>query len=188
VLGEKHPDTAPSLNNLSQLLGPWGTMRQLAPTMNRPWRPQEVFGERPPSTAKSLNSRARYCSTHGRLPAARTLLHSARDPKNERKGGEDEHPETAVSLNNLGCCYILWGTTRTARDYLEQARSIRKKKCWGKNTPHAANPQQPGRFAKEQGGTTSRAAYYEQALSIYKERRGAASITGHTSLNNLANS
>lgn len=123
VLGEKHPDTARSLNNLGGLLDSMGDY-----SAARPYYEQalviyrEVLGEGDPDTAISLNNLGGLLVSMGDYSAARPYYEQALAIRKQVLG--DMHPDTAQSLNNLGYLLQAMGDYPAARSYYEQALAI----------------------------------------------------------------
>ena len=78
VLGERHPDTATSLNNLALLLRSQGDYAAAKPLYEQALAiTKAVLGERHPDTATSLNNLAALFQAQGDYAAARPLLEQA---------------------------------------------------------------------------------------------------------------
>ena len=80
VLGERHPDTAASLNNLAVLLEAQGDYAAARPLYEQALAIRKaVLGERHPDTAPSLNNLAALLEAQGDYAAARPLFEQAVD-------------------------------------------------------------------------------------------------------------
>ena len=78
MLGERHPDTAPSLNNLAELLDEQGDYAAAKPLYEQALAIRKaVLGERHPDTAQSLNNLAALLESQGDYAAAKPLLEQA---------------------------------------------------------------------------------------------------------------
>jgi CHAT domain-containing protein len=74
VLGERHPDTITSLNDLAGLLKAQGDLKAARPLLERALELRRaVLGERHPDTITSLNNLAHLLNEQGDLKAARLL-------------------------------------------------------------------------------------------------------------------
>ena len=117
VLGEKHPDTAASLNNLGLLLQDMGDYPAARPYLEQAFAiRREVLGEKDPDTATSLNNLGGLLWTMGEYAAARTYYEQALAIRREKLG--EKHRDTAASLNNLGLLLQDMGDYPAARPYL----------------------------------------------------------------------
>ncbi len=100
VLGEEHPGTLSSMNNLANTLSAQGDLpgaRRLHEAVLEARK--RVLGEEHPGTLTSMNNLAMTLSAQGDLPGARRL-HEAVLEARKRVLGE-EHPDTLSSMNNL---------------------------------------------------------------------------------------
>ena len=101
VLGEEHPDTAQSLNNLGALLRATGDYAAARPYYEQALAiRKKVLGEEHPDTASSLNNLGALLRATGDYDGARPYYEQALAIRKKVLG--EEHPDTAQSLNNLG--------------------------------------------------------------------------------------
>ena len=78
MLGERHPDTATSLNNLALLLEAQGDYAAAKPLYEQALAIRKaVLGERHPDTANSLNNLAVLLEAQGDYAAAKPLYEQA---------------------------------------------------------------------------------------------------------------
>ena len=100
VLGEEHPATATSYNNLASVYASQGEYRKAEGLYGKALRISErVLGEEHPATAASYNNLAGVHERQGKYDKAKGLYEKALRIR-ERVLGE-EHPATATSYNNL---------------------------------------------------------------------------------------
>ena len=110
VLGERHPDTATSLNNLAVLLEAQGDYAAAKPLYEQALAIRKAaLGERHPDTATSLNNLAVLLDAQGDYAAAKPLFEQALAIRKAVLGRE--HPDTALSLHNLAVLLRRRGTT-----------------------------------------------------------------------------
>ena len=138
LLGEEHPDTAISLNNMGYLLL---TLTLGDSAGARPYYEQalairrKVLGEEHPGTATSLNNMGYLLLTLGDSAGARPYYEQALAISRKVLG--ERHPNTALSLSNLGNLLQEMGDSNGARLYYEQALTIRRQ-VLGKQHPDTA--------------------------------------------------
>jgi tetratricopeptide (TPR) repeat protein len=109
VLGETHPDTLTSRNNLAGAYRNAGRLDEAIPLLERTLADREwVLGETHPDTLASRNSLALAYQDAGRLDEAIPLLERTLADL-ERVLGET-HPDTLTSRNNLALAY--WDARR----------------------------------------------------------------------------
>jgi tetratricopeptide (TPR) repeat protein len=184
-LGEQHPDTATSLNNLAGLYQAQGRYDEAEPLYQQALAIRKVrLGEQHPHTAGSLNNLAGLYQAQGRYDEAEPLYQQALAIRKARLG--EQHPDTATSLNNLARLYEAQGRYDEAEPLCQQALAIRKARL-GEQHPHTAGSlnnlaglyQAQGRYDKAE-------PLYQQALAIRKARLGEQHPDTAGSLNNLA--
>ena len=125
LLGEKHPDTLTSLNNLAVDYKNLGLFDEALKAAKKAYDLRKlVLGEDHPATLTSLNNLAMDYSCLGRFDKA---LNSDELAYNLRKLvlGE-KHPDTLKSLNNLAMDYNNLGLFDEAFDKAKQAYDLRK--------------------------------------------------------------
>ena len=124
-LGDRHPDTAMSLNNLAELYRTIGQYERALPLYESALEiKRSELGDRHPSTAASLNNLALLYSSMGQYERALPLLESALEIRRSELG--DRHPDTASSLNNLAGLYSSMGQYDRALPLYESALEIRR--------------------------------------------------------------
>ena len=99
-LGEDHPDTLSSMNNLFNVLkeqGKWQEAEQLHREALKGMRPR--LGEDHPDTLSSMNNLANVLQEQGKRQEAEQLHREALKVRRSRLG--DDHPDTLSSVNNL---------------------------------------------------------------------------------------
>ncbi len=99
-LGENHPSTASSLNNLALLYNSMGRYEEAEPIYKQALElKKQLLGENHPSTASSLNNLANLYSDMGRYEEAEPIYKQAVEIA-ERVLGES-HPHTVMYRNNF---------------------------------------------------------------------------------------
>ncbi|MEM6451906.1 MAG: tetratricopeptide repeat protein, partial [Cyanobacteria bacterium P01_D01_bin.105] len=122
-LGERHPYTASSLNNLAALYESQGRYGQAEPLLVQALEIRKAeLGERHPYTASSLNNLAALYRAQGRYGEAEPLYVQALEIWKAELG--DRHPYTASSLNNLAALYESQGRYGEAEPLYVQALEI----------------------------------------------------------------
>jgi tetratricopeptide (TPR) repeat protein len=135
-LGEQHPDTATSLNNLAGLYQAQGRYDEAEPLYQQALAIRKArLGEQHPDTAASLNNLAGLYQAQGRYDEAEPLYQQALAIMRERLG--EQHPDTATSLNNLAGLYQAQGRYDEAEPLYQQALAIRKARL-GEQHPDTA--------------------------------------------------
>jgi tetratricopeptide (TPR) repeat protein len=98
--------------------------------------------------------------------------------------GED-HPDYAMSLNNLGILNYKMGAYQAAESYYQKALEIRKKVLGQVHPEYASSLITLGNLYLDMGDYQAAEPYYKQALEIYKIALGDDHPNYAMSLNNL---
>lgn len=113
VLGEQHPDTVRSLNNLAVLYQNLGRYKEVYPLFKEVLAiRQVVLGEQHPDTATSLYNLGELYRDQGRYEEAEPLLKEALAVWQTVLG--EQHPNVARGFNNLGLLYRSQGREEAA--------------------------------------------------------------------------
>jgi tetratricopeptide (TPR) repeat protein len=184
-LGEQHPDTATSLNNLAGLYQAQGRYDEAEPLYQQALAIRKArLGEQHPHTATSLNNLAGLYQAQGRYDEAEPLYQQALAIRKARLG--EQHPDTATSLNNLAVLYQAQGRYDEAEPLYQQALAIRKARLGEQHPDTAASLNNLAGLYQAQGRYDEAEPLYQQALAIRKARLGEQHPDTATSLNNLA--
>jgi CHAT domain-containing protein len=135
-LGDNHPDTATSLNNLAGLYESQGRYSEAEPLYKQALaiRKQQL-GDNHPDTASSLNNLAGLYESQGRYSEAEPLYNRSLAIRKQQLG--DNHPDTASSLNNLAELYRVQGRYSEAEPLYNRSLAIWKQQL-GDNHPDTA--------------------------------------------------
>ncbi|MBE9030883.1 tetratricopeptide repeat protein, partial [filamentous cyanobacterium LEGE 11480] len=138
ALGERHPSTATSLNNLALLYESMGRYEAAEPLYVSSLEiSQTALGERHPSTAASLNNLAGLYRSMGRYEAAEPLYVSSLEISQTALG--ERHPSTATSLNNLALLYESMGRYEAAEPLYVSSLEIRQTELGERHPDTAAS-------------------------------------------------
>ncbi len=119
-LGEEHPVTLVSLNNLAALYDAQGRYGEAEPLLQRALETRErVLGREHPDSLVSLNNLAALYKSQGRYGEAEPLYQRALETS-ERVLGR-EHPDSLSSLNNLAGLYYAQGRYGEAEPLYQRA-------------------------------------------------------------------
>ena len=101
ALGDKHPDTLTSINNLGSLLQDKGDLDGAGALYREALEAKrETLGDRHPSTLASINNLGMLLKAKGDLNGAEALYRESLEAQRETLG--DRHPSTLSSISNLG--------------------------------------------------------------------------------------
>ncbi|MFN7218041.1 tetratricopeptide repeat protein, partial [Microcystis sp.] len=185
VLGDNHPNTARSLNNLAGLYESQGRYSEAEPLYKQALAiKKQQLGDNHPSTATSLNNLAALYRVQGRYSEAEPLYQQALAIRRKQLG--DNHPNTARSLNNLASLYQNQGRYSEAEPLYKQALAIFKQQLGDNHPSTATSLNNLAELYRVQGRYSEAEPIYKQALAIFKQQLGDNHPSTASSLNNLA--
>ncbi|CAE7273498.1 klc-2 [Symbiodinium natans] len=160
-LGDQHPDTLISINNLAALLEARGRLEEAEPLYREALKARRSkLGDQHPDTLISINNLAALLKAHGRLEEAEPLYREALEGSRTTLGGS--HPHTLVSVYNLACLLETIGQHDEAeklyREELEQCRA----KFGATHEETLSSTQNLARFLQERGKESKLAELLEQ--------------------------
>ncbi|MEX1309110.1 MAG: serine/threonine-protein kinase, partial [Candidatus Sulfomarinibacteraceae bacterium] len=108
TLGEDHPASLRSLNQLADFLFSQGRIDEVEPLDRKTLEiRRRVLGEDHPDTLRSLNGLAATLFNQGRYAEAAPLFEEGLDTRRRTLG--ENHPDTLTLANNLAACYLEQG-------------------------------------------------------------------------------
>jgi tetratricopeptide (TPR) repeat protein len=120
LLGEEHPDTLSTLQNLAVTLQAQGDLPGARRLYERALEAMtRLLGEEHPDTLNTLQNLAGTLYAQGDLPGARRLFERALEARTRLLG--DEHPDTLNTLQNLAVTLEAQGDLPGARRLYERA-------------------------------------------------------------------
>jgi tetratricopeptide (TPR) repeat protein/CHAT domain-containing protein len=183
-LGEDHPDTALSFNNLGLFLRAQGKNAAARPCYEQALDiNRRVLGADHPQTAMTLDNLGLLLQAMGDRAAAR--LHHEQALEIFRRVRGNDHLDTATCLNNLGLLLQAMGDLASARPYLEEALEIQRR-VLGEDHPNTATClDNLGGLLRSLGQLAVARRCREQALEIFRRVRGDSHPDTATCLINL---
>jgi CHAT domain-containing protein/tetratricopeptide (TPR) repeat protein len=185
ILGERHPDTLGSLNNLAVTYRNLGRDAEAMGLLEKALRLKtEVLGERHPDTLTSLNNLAATYASLGRHAEALPLDTKALRLRAEVLGERDPH--TLTSLNNLAETYRNLGRHAEALPLHERALKLRTE-VLGERHPHTLGSLNNLAVTyRNLGRDVEALPLVEKLLRLRTETFGERHPLTVTSINNLA--
>ncbi|MEI7855530.1 MAG: CHAT domain-containing tetratricopeptide repeat protein, partial [Planctomycetota bacterium] len=185
VLGDKHPNTAGSINNLAQLYADQAQYAKAEPLLIealKNWR--EALGNKHPNTALSINNLAMLYSKQAQYAKAEPLYLEALKIRREVLG--NKHPSTATSINNLAMLYSAQAQYAKAEPLLIEALRITREVSGNKHRDTAGSINNLAQLYADQAQYTKAQPLLLEALKIYREVLGDKHRDTALSINNLA--
>jgi non-specific serine/threonine protein kinase/serine/threonine-protein kinase len=168
VLGEKHPSTLTSINNMGFLLQAQGKLAEAEPYFREGLEKfRRVLGAEHPDTLASINNMGDLLQAQGKLAEAEPYFRESLE-KSRRVLGE-EHPDTLTSINNMGFLLHAQGKFDQAEPYFREALE-KYRRVLGEEHPRTLTSiNNMGFLLQDQGKFDQAEPYYREALE--KSRR-----------------
>jgi tetratricopeptide (TPR) repeat protein len=184
-LGEDHPDTAQSYNNLATNLDAQGRHAEALPLYQRALDiGRKAVGEDHPETARAYNNLAANLRAQGRHAEAQPLLQRALDICRKVLG--EGHPNTAIGYDNLAWNLDGQGRYAEALPLYRRALDIRRT-ALGEGHPHTAlSYNNLALNLNYQGRHAQALPLYQRALDIQRKVLGEDHPDTAASYSNLA--
>jgi len=171
ILGEDHPDTAASYNNLAETLRAQGKYA-------------EAEGEDHPDTATGYNNLATTLNAQGKYAEAEAMHRRALAIRLKALG--EDHPDTAASYNNLAGTLNAQGKYAEAEAMFRRALAIKLKVLGEDHLDTATSYNNLALTLDAQGKYAEAEAMNRRALAIYLKALGEVHPDTARSYNNLA--
>jgi tetratricopeptide (TPR) repeat protein/Tfp pilus assembly protein PilN len=185
VLGEEHPDTATSYNNVAHILDALGkypeaqSLRQKALDTYR-----KSLGEEHPLTAVGYNNLGSGLSSLGKPAEALPFYQKALAIRREVHG--ENHPATATSYNNVASSLNSQAKHVEAQPLYQKALAIRLRVLGETHPDTASSYNNVAANLDDQAKYTEATPFYRKALDIYRKVYGEEDPDTALSYNNLA--
>uniref|UniRef100_Q024L1 Tetratricopeptide TPR_2 repeat protein n=1 Tax=Solibacter usitatus (strain Ellin6076) TaxID=234267 RepID=Q024L1_SOLUE len=185
VLGEEHPDTIRSQNNLAGLYQRMGRYAEAEPLYRNALATRErLRGAEHPDTLKVVNNLASLYAEQGQFAQAEPLYLRALHGRKKLLG--EEHPETLNSLNNLAQLYERYQRYAEAEPLYLRTVAARER-LLGRDHPYTLNSLNnlANLYARQQRYKEA-LPLYRQVLTVRERVLGPEHPSTLSSLNNLA--
>jgi tetratricopeptide (TPR) repeat protein len=171
VLGEEHPATASSYNNLAGCLNDQGNYVLALPLCEKALAiRKKTLGEEHPDTAASYNNVAGCLNELGKQALALPLYDRALAIIKKMLG--EEHPYTATCCSNVAMCLSAQGKQAQALPLLEKALAITRKRLGEEHPDTAARYNNVAYCLDALGQQAQAQPLYQKALVIWKNALG----------------
>ena len=185
VLGEEHPDTARSYNNIGLVYAKQGDYeKELEYLFKALAILEKVLGEEHPNTAISYNNIGVIYDNQGDYEKALEYYFKALAIREKVLGVE--HPDTAASYNNIGVIYNNQGDYEKAVEYYFKSLVIFEKTLGVEHPDTADSYINIGVVYAEQGDYEKALEFFFKSLAIYEKVLGAEHPNTADSYYNIA--
>jgi tetratricopeptide (TPR) repeat protein len=168
LLGQEHPNTLASMNNLGSVLEGQGKYEEAEAMHQQALKGyKKMLGQEHPNTLTSMNNLGLVLEGQGKYEEAEAIHRQALEGSKKVLG--QEHPDTLASVNNLGLVLGRQGKYEEAEAIHREALEG-KKKVLGQEHPHTlASLDNLGLVLGRQGKYEEAEAIHRQALEGYKK-------------------
>ena len=185
VLGDDHPATATSFNNLALLYRAQGRYGEAEPLFQKALEIcRRVLGDDHPNTATSFNNLALLYQSQGRYGEAEPLFQQALEIRRRVLG--DDHPNTATSFNSLALLYQSQGHYGEAEPLYNEALEIHRRVLGDDHPTTATSLNNLAALYHKQGRYGEAELLLKQTLAIRRRVLGDDHPDTALSFNNLA--
>ncbi len=185
LLGEGHPDTLLSMNNLALLHLRQGRYAQAEPLLKVGVETRRrLLGEEHPDTLNSMDNLTELYQRQGKFSQAEALTSRVLDARRRALGAQ--HPDTLSSMNNLGLLYVYDGKYAEAERLLVAVNNIR---------PRVLGPEHPNTLVTmnnlamlywQQGRYPQSESLFRKVVEVEHRVLGAEHPETLTAINNLS--
>ncbi|MFO0856202.1 MAG: serine/threonine-protein kinase [Phycisphaerales bacterium] len=184
ILGEDHPETLRSMNNLGMLYEYQGDLSQAEQYLRGSMeKSRRVLGNDDPITLAAISNLAYMLEDKGDLADAEPLYREALEGR-RRVLGKDSN-ETLMSVNNLGYLIMSQGKSAEAEPYFREAYESRKR-VFGEDDPETLVPlNNLALVLQRQGKLADAEPLYRESLAKRRKLLGEEHPQTLTALHNL---
>jgi len=185
VLGEDHPHTASTYNNVAVNLGAQGKYAEAGPLYQKALDiHRKALGEEHPDTAASYNNVALNLNAQGKYAEAAPLFQKGLDIRRKILG--EDHPDTAASYNAVAFNLKAQGKYGEAGPLYQKGLDIHRK-ILGEDHPDTATGYNNVAFnLNAQGKYGEAGPLYQKGLDIHRKILGEDHPDTAQSYNNVA--
>lgn len=185
ILGNRHPDTAATLNNLASLYGAQGENDKAEQLLLRALKiSEDYFGNDSIDNSGFLHNLASVLDDLGKYEQAELFYLKALTIREKILG--IEHPETATSIDNLAVLYYHLGKYEQAESNYLKALTIREKVLGMEHYETALTLNNLGSLYRELCKYDLAEQLFTRALRIMEKTLGSEHPVVATIMNNLA--
>jgi serine/threonine protein kinase/tetratricopeptide (TPR) repeat protein len=184
-LGEEHPDTLRSMNNLANVYRKQGRYNEAEKLNIKVLEVRRsVFGEEHPDTLTSMNNLANVYSDQGRYDEAEKL--HVKNLEIRRRVLGEEHPKTLTSMNNLTNVYVDQGRYDEAEKLHKKTLEIQRRVLGEEHPKTLTSMSNLAIVYKAQGRYDEAEKMHKKTLEIRRRLLGEEHPDTLISMNKLA--
>jgi len=183
-LGNEHPDTLHSINNMGYLLDAQGKLDEAEPYYREALEGcRRVFGDDHPSTLTSISNMGSLLQSQGKLDEAEPYYREALEGCRRVLG--DEHPDTLLSISNMGSFLLEQGKLDEAETHHREALEKRRRVLGDEHPDTLLSISHVGMLLSRHGKFGEAEPYFREALEAERRILGNDHPDTLRSINNL---
>jgi non-specific serine/threonine protein kinase/serine/threonine-protein kinase len=183
-LGDDHPDTLASIDDMSHLLMEMGEFEDAQAYCREALEGRRrILGDDHPDTLESINNIGFLLQAQGKLAEAESFCREA--VEKERVVLGDDHPDTLISINNLGFLLQTQGRLEEAEAYYREALEARRRVLGDEHPDTLDSINNMGILLRAQGKLVEAEAHFREVLKGFRRVLGDDHPRTLISLNNL---
>ena len=184
-LGDEHPGTLDSINNLGMLFQYQGKYAEAEPLYREDLEvSRRTLGDEHPSTLISINNLGVLFQDQGKYSEAEALYREAVEVRRRTLG--DEHPKTLTSINNLGLLFDSQGKYSEAEPLYREALEARRRTLGDEHSETLTSVNNLGLLFYQQGKYDDAGPLMREALEARRRTLGDEHPKTLTSISNMA--
>jgi eukaryotic-like serine/threonine-protein kinase len=171
TLGDDHPSTLSSINNMGALLLAQGRYAEVEPYYRQSLEgARRTLGDDHPSTLISINNMGNLLLNLGKWAEAEVYFREALEGQRRTLG--DEHPGTLNSINLMGGLLSSQGRNTEAEPFIRQALDARRRTLGDEHPGTLKSIHGMGLVLEGQGKHAEAEPYFREAMEGYRRTRG----------------
>jgi len=184
VLGDEHPDTLISINNMGFLLLAEGKLTEAEPFYREALETSRgVLGDEHPDTLRSITNMGYLLQSQGRLAEAEPHYREALEGFRRVLG--DKHPLTLTSINNMGVLLLAEGKLAEAEPYYREALETSRRVLGDEHPNTLGSINNMGFLLISQDKLAEAELYFREALEARRRVLGDEHPDTALSINNM---
>jgi eukaryotic-like serine/threonine-protein kinase len=171
TLGDDHPSTLSSINNMGALLLAQGRYAEVEPYYRQSLEgARRTLGDDHPNTLISINNMGNLLLNLGKWAEAEVYFREALEGQRRTLG--DEHPGTLNSINLMGGLLSSQGRNTEAEPFIRQALDARRRTLGDEHPGTLKSIHGMGLVLEGQGKHAEAEPYFREAMEGYRRTRG----------------
>jgi tetratricopeptide (TPR) repeat protein len=184
VLGEEHPDTLISINNMGFLLQAQGKLDQAERYLREALeKSRRALGVEHRQTLIAINNMSTVLYAQGRLTESEQYAREVLEIRGRVLG--EEHPDTLISVHNMGSVLQEQGKLDQAEPYLRKALEKSRRVLGEEHPDTLISISNMGSLLESQGKLDQAEPYYREALEKRRRVLGEDHPDTLTSIGNM---